>query len=707
MRDGDRLLAYRDGVPGSDVVIDERLLDDRLQVVAGCDQRRANRDARVGRVAGVREQVAARVGRARRDEARGFVGPDRARGELVAVACERRKRLLPKVATRAIAEVHAQPELDVDRAPEEHRIVDLPVARAPECVGDGEPVPVGSRAERGGAVEALDDRAPRAQPPHLRGREPHLPPAGPDLLGERLAQALSEDRAAPAIADDRARRETEHPLDELLVEERDPRLDRVRHRVAVFVAQQRRQAVRGEVLQEPFLQIRLRALVLRGLPRRQVLVAEEASLVERFPALGEPPLDQRLEHVARGPRFAGECSETPLAQQLLQVHVVVRHVSGEQLVAGLSVEKHLHLRRREPHDAPLRVRPRRDDRLLGVPHELLDLVEEDLRRGVDVVLLRAGRFELGFDVLALVDRVPVEHRGERLQPVAERDRVGNVIFELLRHRRDDRRRVQASGQTRSDRHVRDQSPLHGPLEQAPELGRVRPRVGSERGRPVGVFADTARVDLDVRRRAHLVDALEEGAAGVVVQAPDQVLVQELLVRLGVERPVLQDRLDLRCEQDPLAGARPMQRLYAEVVAREHEPRRLAKIEDPDRPHTVEAREALRPPLLVRVHDGLGIGVGLERVAGRLELRAQLAEVVDLTVEDDLHAPVLVAHRLRSVREVDDRQAAKSQARVLGFEEALVVRTAMLLHAGHRFEQPSIGRSPEARDATHGNTSTVG
>jgi hypothetical protein len=58
-----------------------------------------------------------------------------------------------------------------------------------------------------------------------------------------------------------------------------------------------------------------------------------------------------------------------------------------------------------------------------------------------------------------------------------------------------------------------------------------------------------------------------------------------------------------------------------------------------------------------VNDHLGVGVvGLEGVASCEELLAQRQVVVDLAVEDDLDAAVLVRHRLvRRRREVDDRE----------------------------------------------------
>jgi hypothetical protein len=53
-------------------------------------------------------------------------------------------------------------------------------------------------------------------------------------------------------------------------------------------------------------------------------------------------------------------------------------------------------------------------------------------------------------------------------------------------------------------------------------------------------------------------------------------------------------------------------------------------------------------------------VAAKLVTGRLEFVAQRTVVVDLAVEDDADAPVLVCHRLRTTGEIDDAQAGETQ-----------------------------------------------
>jgi len=83
-----------------------------------------------------------------------------------------------------------------------------------------------------------------------------------------------------------------------------------------------------------------------------------------------------------------------------------------------------------------------------------------------------------------------------------------------------------------------------------------------------------------------------------------------------------------------------------------------------------------------VNDGFGVAVGVEGVAQFFQLLAQLEIVVDLAVEDDPRAAVLVVNRLRSAFEIDDREAAHSEADRAVDVKAVVVGTAMPDRVAH-------------------------
>jgi hypothetical protein len=76
------------------------------------------------------------------------------------------------------------------------------------------------------------------------------------------------------------------------------------------------------------------------------------------------------------------------------------------------------------------------------------------------------------------------------------------------------------------------------------------------------------------------------------------------------------------------------------------------------------------------------------MSAREQIVAQIFEVVDLTVEDDLHRAIFIRHRLVTRRKVNDRQTAMREpdasvaaGRVI-FKEAFVIRAAVHYRIRH-------------------------
>ena len=90
-------------------------------------------------------------------------------------------------------------------------------------------------------------------------------------------------------------------------------------------------------------------------------------------------------------------------------------------------------------------------------------------------------------------------------------------------------------------------------------------------------------------------------------------------------------------------------------------------------------------LLVEVDEHLGVAVGAEAVALRLELGAELAVVVELAVLDDDDAAVLVRDRLVAGLEVDDREPARGEPDGAVDVDAARVGPAVDERRGHRLE----------------------
>ena len=152
-------------------------------------------------------------------------------------------------------------------------------------------------------------------------------------------------------------------------------------------------------------------------------------------------------------------------------------------------------------------------------------------------------------------------------------------------------------------------------------------------------------------------------------------------------PLRQQRLQLGAEeQRAVAQHRVEHRLDAQPVAGE-EQRLLVAVPEREREHAAEARHALLAPGLPGVDDHLGVAAGAEDVAQRLQLGHQLLEVVDLAVEDDADAAVLVEQRLLAGGDVDDRQPAMAEADARLDVDAALVGAAVVLRFVHAHAAP--------------------
>ena len=149
--------------------------------------------------------------------------------------------------------------------------------------------------------------------------------------------------------------------------------------------------------------------------------------------------------------------------------------------------------------------------------------------------------------------------------------------------------------------------------------------------------------------------------------------------------MLEQRLDLGCEQEVVADLGVVDRLDAVAVAGQHE---LAarSVPDGEGEHAVQSLERSKAPFLVGAQHDLGVRARAESVPDGLELPPQLAEVVDLPVERE-HDPALVGHRLVSRRgQVDDGQAAVTKADRARHPCPFVVRPAMSDFSRHRRDE---------------------
>src|SRR5262249_24668732 len=133
---------------------------------------------------------------------------------------------------------------------------------------------------------------------------------------------------------------------------------------------------------------------------------------------------------------------------------------------------------------------------------------------------------------------------------------------------------------------------------------------------------------------------------------------------------------------------------------------LLTIPQRQREHAVEAEQSFLAPLGDRMEHHLGIAGRAELVASRLELNAQLTEIVDLAIVTQDIAGVRRQDWLMAGRtEVEDGQAAMAEREGAVDELALPVWAAVANGIGHSLQNDGRRRRAikvqEACDPTHG------
>jgi len=115
-------------------------------------------------------------------------------------------------------------------------------------------------------------------------------------------------------------------------------------------------------------------------------------------------------------------------------------------------------------------------------------------------------------------------------------------------------------------------------------------------------------------------------------------------------------------------------------------------------------ETVQTLLLVCVNNDLGVALTAEAVTGSLQCLAQLAEVVDLAIEDEPHRAVLIGQRLMTCfAQIDDAQPPVAQGDTLAQVMTLVIWSAMRYRRGHPRDQIAI-RPRESGYSAHTNDS---
>ena len=163
--------------------------------------------------------------------------------------------------------------------------------------------------------------------------------------------------------------------------------------------------------------------------------------------------------------------------------------------------------------------------------------------------------------------------------------------------------------------------------------------------------------------------------------------------------VPEEGLRLGREGEEAAPLPIVEGLLAQAVAREEQGPPRA-VPEGEREHAAQALDARLAERGVRLEDHLGVALRPESPTARLELRPELAEVVDLAVEHEPEALVGVAHRLPPRDEVDDREPRHAERHAGLSVDAHVVGPAMAEQVEHRRQEIRRRLADEAGDAAH-------
>jgi hypothetical protein len=267
---------------------------------------------------------------------------------------------------------------------------------------------------------------------------------------------------------------------------------------------------------------------------------------------------------------------------------------------------------------------------------------------------------------------------------ADRERARRLGGALADGRHDGRR-IDAAAQEGAVAHVGHQLPLHrGHDLGAQLLGQLVDRRACEllsRRSAVAVRPGRAALEHEHPRRRQLRDAFEDRARRRH-EAPGQHVLERHAVDPRSRHARREQRPDLRGGGEAAAVRPPVQRLDSEGIAGQHETV-VGGIPEREGEDAVEVVDAARAVLLVGVDDHLGVGVGAEAVAQRLQPLADAEVVVDLAVDHHGAALVLGPERLVAAGRVDDREARVHQHGLAEPLDALAVGAAMPERRGHR------------------------
>ena len=181
------------------------------------------------------------------------------------------------------------------------------------------------------------------------------------------------------------------------------------------------------------------------------------------------------------------------------------------------------------------------------------------------------------------------------------------------------------------------------------------------------------------------------------------------IELGLSVPGQEHRTRIGAEDEPSVQLAHVQGLLPDPITGDQEPC-APHVPDCEGEHPVQARRQVIPPLLVTVHDDLGVAPGPEPVPALLELFPELEVVPDLTVVHRYDAVVFVRHRLGAPGHVDDAEPGVAEHAMRLDANRASIRPAVAERYDRRRDPIAIclldaTRANHADDAAHQSSTT--
>ena len=211
---------------------------------------------------------------------------------------------------------------------------------------------------------------------------------------------------------------------------------------------------------------------------------------------------------------------------------------------------------------------------------------------------------------------------------------------------------------------------------------------------------------------HRLDPLEQ-RVGIRNPEKGQELMQRFVVELSFDQAAGENRFYLGSENQREVPSltvgllrRIIQRLDADAIANQKE-RSLRIVPKRKGKHPIQTKETLFAPFSPGGQQDFGVALGAKTVALGSKFVAQLAIVVNLSVENNDQAAVVRKHRLVSgAAGIDDRQAPVTNTNAAPFSingrgpHTFIVASAMLDCLQHRADVCFRILSYESGDAAH-------